>query len=187
VWHLTFLTFRNPLDVWWREPVPESERHPAWGRYKLDKLDQYTSLYGNLLGAQQGWRMFGAALAHETNFPAVRIELADGTATTVYAESEPDLPHYLRVGGYRQRKLEAYLASWTAEEDARGKQMLLWANYARHAHRRYLAEAPHDTRRVARLVVVRRHLEYLPPGANQYEPVRESELVAFTLEGRLLP
>jgi len=184
-WHLTFLTFRNSVALWSPEPIPWSERQP-WKRLQIDKFDRATAVYGNVLGIEQRWRMFGS-LPRARSFPAVRIDFADGSSAVVRAESEPGLPRYLRIGGCRQRKMEIYLASWTAEEDARGDETLLWANYARRAFRRWKAEAGEGSREPVRLVVLRRRLEHLPPGATEREPAQVTEIVAFTPDGRLLP
>lgn len=186
-WHLVFLSFRNPMDLWWRDLVPWTRSEPAWKEYKIDKLDEYTSVYGNVLGIEQGWRMFGSPLARSTSFPAVRLEFADGSSAITYAQSEPDLPSYWRLGDCRQRKLEGYLASWSAEDGARSIETPLWANYVWHIHRRWQAAHPDDRREPARLVVLRRRLYFLPPGKTDHEPPWITQIVAFTPEGSLLP
>ena len=59
-----------------------------------------------------------------------RIEFTDGTDELLRSDNEPDPLGYFRFGGWRQRKLEDYLAFKTPDELPGDDELPLWEVYA---------------------------------------------------------
>ena len=173
-WHLAFLLFRNPVsvrqasfDAW----VSERRAGSSWaGRAAaevLDGLDRAFMRYEHALGLDQGWRMFVAPLARDVAFPAVRIELDDGTSVTLRSENEPADPDgfFLRPAKERLRKHETQVVS---SELADMGLSSYWDRYLTLTCRQWRAAHPEDGRRVVGLTLLRR--SYSLPAPDQQHP-----------------
>ncbi len=173
-WHLAFLLFRNPVsvrqasfDAW----VSEQRSGPSWAGRALatlaDGADRAFMVYEHALGLDQGWRMFVAPLARKVAFPAVRIDLDDGSKVLLRSDNEPDDANrfFLRPAMERLRKHETQIASTElAEMGLDG----YWERYLGWQCRRWRARHPADRRRVTGLTLLRR--SYSLPAPDQQTP-----------------
>jgi hypothetical protein len=78
-WHLFFLLFRNPVDLWGKEMTTWCKGHGWWEQIEpcYEPVERVTQKYENFFGVEQGWGMFGPPLADACPFLAVRLEFAD--------------------------------------------------------------------------------------------------------------
>jgi hypothetical protein len=188
-WHLFFLLFRNPLDLWGNELEAWAKKQTWWARAEpvFEPVDRVTRRYGNLTGVQQGWGMFTPPLARSAPFLAARLDFTDGSATFVYSENEPDPTHFLRLGGWRQRKLEDYMVH-TKPHDLPGNQELpLFEAYARWCARLWREAHADDSREIAKVVLLNRNFELPEPGHDprHFQPPTVTVIGTFGPDGRL--
>jgi hypothetical protein len=147
---------------------------PAWERW-YDPTEKWTRNYGRVFAVEQGWSMFTPNLARGGSFLTARLEFSDGSEELVKSPNEPalesdDKPRpkpFLRMGGWRQRKLEDSLAFTTPEKLARmdaadGDDLPLFEAYARWSVQRWRQGHPDDAREVHRIVLVRRRMAFAP-------------------------
>ena len=122
----------------WDKPVEDWCAKQGWWkdvRPYYDKTDRATRKYGNFFGIEQGWKMFPPPLARSAWFLDSEITFDDDAVETLPSDNEPDLTHYLRLGGWRGRKLETYLV-WATPEELRGSRsddLPVFAAYVRSA------------------------------------------------------
>ena len=167
-WHLFFLAFRNPLDLW-DKPVEDWCAKQGWWkdvRPYYDKTDRATRKYGNFFGIEQGWKMFPPPLARSAWFLDSEITFDDDGVETLPSDNEPDLTHYLRLGGWRGRKLETYLV-WATPEELRGSRsddLPVFAAYVRWRVRRWRETHPDDPRTPVKVKLVRHKIDLPQPG-----------------------
>lgn len=190
-WHLFFLLFRNPLDLWWNDLEPWVRKHDWWPRVKpeFETADAVTRRYGNLIGVQQGWSMFTPPMARGAPFLAARLEFADGSREFVLSENEPaDPASFLRFGGWRTRKLEDYMVHTTPDELRGHSELALYEAYARWCVRRWKETHPDDPRELARVVLLKRRFELPRPGDDprHFDPPTVRVVGVFGPDGRLL-
>jgi hypothetical protein len=166
VWQVFFLLVRNPLDLWGDDIKKWCKAQPWWWAAKkpYEKLDQATTRYANLLGIEQGWTMFAPPMARGAPFLAARLEFADGSQEEVYSPNEPDPARFLRLGGWRQRKLEDFLIKPYPDEISDKEDLPVWQAYVRWSVRRWRQAHPDDPRQLERVVLVRRWITF--PGPN---------------------
>jgi hypothetical protein len=181
VWHLFFLLFQN-LVALWREEILSilPEPHPGF-----DRVEEAAYWYGSALGISQGWRLFAPPLASQTWFLAVRLEFEDGSLETLTSETIPDPTSFLRLGGWRQQKLEDRLCYPQQDMLSASENGLLLRAYLRWSVRRWRHYHPDDLRRLARLTLLRRTVSFRAPDEDPHAPpqVREEVLGSFTPEG----
>jgi hypothetical protein len=184
-WHLFFLLFRNPLDLWWADLKPWLKDQSWWTR--LEPVDDVTYRYGNLIGVQQGWTMFTPPLARSAPFLAARLEFTDGSADFVYSENEPDPTHFLRLGGWRQRKLEDYMVTIPSRKLPGHEELALFEAYARWSARRWKEAHGADPRELARIVLLKRSFDLPSPDQDpqQFQPPTVTVIGTFDPDGRL--
>jgi hypothetical protein len=171
LWNLFFQIFRNPLDLWWTDDQPyrdDVKKLPAWSKVEpcFDTAYGYTRAYGNLGGIQQGWSMFTPNLARRSGFMAARLVFDDDSDDLVYSENEFDFARpYVRLGGWRQRKVEDELVSDSAKKLA-GAEGALYEAYARWCVRKWRAANPDDPRqgRIKEVRLIRRNVRFPRPG-----------------------
>jgi hypothetical protein len=189
-WHLFFLAFRNPLDLWWTSEARKwADEQEWWPRIKrgFKVLDNATYYYGTFFGIEQGWSMFTPPMARSAPFLAVRLDFTDGTSGELRSENEPEPANFVRIGGWRQRKLEDHLGYSEGKLEA-NEELPLWQAYARWSIRRWRAAHPEDQREVKRVVLLKRRI-YFPapdekPGA--YAEPEVTAVATFAPDGTLL-
>src|SRR5262245_29750628 len=103
--------------------------------------------------------MFTPSMARGGLYIFAELEFDDGTGDTVWSANEFQQDrNYVRLGGWRLRKLEDYLVSKGEPETLawwkfKGYgELTLYESYARHAARRWREANPDDPRQV---VVIR--------------------------------
>lgn len=173
-WHFAFLLFRNPVsvhqasfDAW----VSAQRAGPSWTGRALatlaDGVDRAFMTYEHALGLDQGWRMFVAPLAREAAFPAVGIDLDDGSNVLLRSDNEPDDADrfFWRPAMERLRKHETQIASTELED--MGLESY-WERYLQWQCRRWRTAHPNDSRRVVGLVLLRR--TFALPRPDQHPP-----------------
>lgn len=190
VWHLYFLLLRNPLDLWGTEIKGWLKERSWWESVEqpFQFVDKATSKYGNFTGTEQGWTMFASPLARSAPFLAARITFTDGSTLELRSPNEPaDPAAFLRIGGWRQRKLEDYLVQVKPEDLAGHTERELWRAYVRWSVRRWRAAWPDDTRIPEHVDLVRRSIVFPAPGddPSHFEPPEETVLGTFDPDGRL--
>jgi hypothetical protein len=155
----------------------------------LDRIDRATWFYGNWFGIEQGWALFSGPVSREASFLAARIDFTDGSDAWVYSENEPDLPHFVHLGGWRQRKYEDYLCYDHSENVAEDSELPLWSSYARWCLRRWRDANPDDRRRARLIVLVKRTIVFPRPDADPcvYPEPHSEEIAVFDPQGRLRP
>lgn len=189
-WHLFFLFFRGWLDLWGKDfpaRVRKSARF-AMVRTAFVYINNATYYYGNFLGIEQGWSLFSGPLARSALFPAARIEFTDGTEAWVYSENEPDPKRFLRVGGWRQRKLEDYLCYNLSGDDLiDSPDLAVWSAYTRWSLRQWHLDHPDDPRQPEAIVVVTRRITFPEPGEDPcvYAEPEVETVGTFSPDGRL--
>ena len=190
-WHLFFFLFRNPLDLW-DKPVEDWCKTQAWWKEAepyYDDTDRVTRRYGNFFGIEQGWKMFPPPLARAGWFLDSEITFSDGGVETFPSDNEPDLARYVRLGGWRLRKVEAALVWATPEElhAGRADNMTLFAPYVRWRVRRWRETHPDDPREPATVKLVRRRFDLPEPGGDptKHEGPVVTEIGVFDADGRL--
>jgi len=165
-WNLVFLALRNPLDLGseaWERWASRRWWWPGW-----NAADRATRRYATTCGLEQGWSMFSPPLWRSASFPLAGLEFDDGSADVVRSPNDlpPNSP-YLRVGGWRQRKLEdEYIVNQARFDRYRrtnASDLLLWQAYVRYAVRRWRAAHPDDPRRVIAVRLLRRHIDFPQP------------------------
>src|SRR5262245_22497506 len=133
VWHPFVIVIRNPIDIWWRDIEAWGEKHAWWSTvgpyYKT--VDRVTWKYENFLGVEQGWCMFRPQLARKAPFLAARLEFTDGSEELVLSLNELGTGSYFRAGGWRQRKLEDFMAYEDTATIAAHSERAVWEAYAR--------------------------------------------------------
>ena len=69
------------------------------------------------------------------------------------------------------------------------KPRTMWENNARHAIGKWRAASPDDPRELARVVFLRRRINFPEPGEDYEDPSarEERDVATFDAEGRLLP
>jgi hypothetical protein len=208
VWHLFFLTYRNFADLWGEEVAKKAAvektnwetewKHSDGGRlsqsYAAMKFWQacfdvteekeaarITRRYGAFLGQEQGWCMFAAPLARKAFFPAVRIHFSDGSTEDLHSGNEPDPNSYRRFGGFRQRKLEDYIAYGNAQ----GEEAAVWSNYTLWVYRHWRAAHPDDHRELKWLQLRARRIDFPAPDQQRDFPEPDSwEIALYDADGR---
>jgi hypothetical protein len=192
-WQLFFLVFRNPLDLWWDDTLKDWCQRRSWWRTvrpEFERFDTLTRHYGNACGVEQGWCMFTPPMARKAPFLAARLEFSDGSEALLLSENEVDPARpYLRVGGWRQRKLEDILIGGSPRTLADNVELSLWQAYARDAVRRWHQQHPDDPRTVTRVRLEERRFAFPRPGSDPHEyadPLLD-EVGTFDADGRLLP
>jgi hypothetical protein len=104
LWHVFFLAFRNPIDLWW-EDVEKWLNKKTWWTKDGDKkdaksleqefntyfkpADKLTRGYGRFFGIEQGWSMFTPNMARGVSFMAARIEFTDHSEVVIRSPNEP--------------------------------------------------------------------------------------------------
>jgi hypothetical protein len=195
-WNLFFLAFRNPLDLWWDDVEAWFEARPWWGSVGpwFKPADRATTRYGHVTGTEQGWSMFTPRVARAAPYLAAQLEFDDGTGDTVFSTNEFEHDKaYVRVGGWRQRRLEDKLANIDgpeklAEYRAWGNpDLALWESYARHAARRWRAAHPDDRRRIVTIKLICRSTRFPEPGQDpkHFEQRGPWPVGEFDPDGRL--
>jgi hypothetical protein len=188
-WHLFFLLFRNPLDLWWRDVESWAKERSWWARAEpfYEPVDRVTRRYGNLAAVQQGWSMFTPPLARSAPFLTARLDFTDGSQAFVFSENEPDPTRFLRLGGWRQRKLEDYMVH-TSPSDLPGNQELpLFEAYARWCARTWREAHADDPRELAKVVLLSRSFDFPEPGhdPSRFKPPSVSVIGTFGPDGKL--
>ncbi len=190
-WHLFFLVFRNPLDLW-NKPVEDWCAKQGWWKGVepyYDKTDRVTRKYGNFFGIEQGWKMFPPPLARSGWFLESEITFDDNSVETLPSDNEPDLTDYVRVGGWRGRKLETYL-EWAAPEELHGERsddLPIFAAFVRWRVRRWRESHPDDPRTPVKVKLVRHKIDLPQPGDDptKHPDKGVTEIGAFDADGRL--
>ena len=191
-WQLFFLVARNTLDFWYTPFKDWCVRRQVWEagvRPLLDPVDDATRRYGDFNGIDQNWRMFTPPLARSAQFLAARIEFADGSEEVLLSENEPDPQRFIRVGGWRQRRLEDALVYKDRDRLPWDEDRPLCEAYARWSIRRWRERHPEDGRSPARVVLLRRDVAFPQPGADPaaFDPAEVSVIAAFRPDGSLIP
>ncbi len=188
-WQLFFLLLRNPLDLWWNDVEPWVKKQAWWARVEpvFTPVDRLTKRYGNLAAVQQGWSMFTPPLARSAPFLTARLDFTDGSHDFVFSENEPDPAHFLRLGGWRQRKLEDYMVHSKPSDLPGNQELPLFEAYARWCARRWQADHANDPRQVAQIVLLNRTLEFPAPGQDlrQVSPPTVTLIGTFGPDGKL--
>jgi hypothetical protein len=78
-WHLFFLLFRNPVDLWDEEITKWGKGHDWWERVGpgYSRAKRVTRKYQHFFGIDQDWGMFSPPMAETCPFLAARLEFAD--------------------------------------------------------------------------------------------------------------
>jgi hypothetical protein len=188
-WHLFFLLFRNPLDLWWDDLKPWVKEQDWWAGAQpvFEPVDVLTRRYGNLISVQQGWTMFAPPLARSAPFLAARLDFTDGSASFVFSENEPDPTNFLRIGGWRQRKLEDYMVYTKPHQLPDHEELALFESYARWCARRWQEAHPDDARELAQVVLLKRRFDLPPPDRDprHFDPPTVTVIGTFGPDGRL--
>src|SRR5262245_2493047 len=145
-WHLFFLLVRNSLDIWGTDLKDSLESQDLWASVRpvYREIDLATWRYGNLLGVEQDWCMFGPPMGRHASFLAVRLEFTDGTDILMLSPVEPAPTGHIRFGGWRLRKLEKQLLRLTPEKIASSEDLPVSEAYVRWYIRRWHEEQPED-------------------------------------------
>jgi hypothetical protein len=189
-WQLFFLVARNALDFWYTPLRDWSVRKDVWDsgvRPVVGPVDDATSRYADFNGIDQNWRMFGPPLARSDQFLAARIEFTDGSDEVLLSENEPDPRGFIRLGGWRQRRLEDALVYKDRTKLPGDEDLPLCEAYARWSIRRWRQRRPDDPRTPARVVLLRRDVSFPGPGDDpaEFEPAEVREIAAFRPDGSL--
>jgi hypothetical protein len=190
--HLFLFVLRNPLDLWYKPVKAWLEKHEAWwAEYgeAFKRTDRFTERYLNLVGCEQGWAMFTPPMARSAPFLAYRIEFSDGPPEEVLSSREPADPSaFFRIGDWQTRKYEDYLC-YPPDNLAEDPELPLWETAARRVVANWKALHPGESRKVRRVVMLKRTIDF--PGPDEtpgaYLPARESEVARFDGQGRLMP
>ncbi len=189
VWQLWFLVFRGALDLDYKRYTAGLQALPFWGSIEpaFAALDQSTATYGNWCGIEQGWSLFAGPVARGAKFLTARLEFADGSAEWVYSGNEPWATDFFRIGGWRQRKLEDYMAYTDADTLAQSEELPLWGAFVRWSVQRWRTQHPEDRRTPERVVLAARWIAFPSPGTDPAAlPEPEITTIAtFTPEGKL--
>jgi hypothetical protein len=187
VWHLFFLLLRNPLDLWGSEIQSTLENRLPAGLPVYRWIDRATWRYANFLGLEQGWDMFTPPLARGASYLAARLEFTDGTDLLFLSENEPDPKSYLRMSGWRQRKLEAILLRAKPSELSQSEDLPVFEAYARWTIQRWQEGSPDDMRTPKQVVLLRRRIAFPGPDQNpaEFEEAEVSLIGTFSPEGKL--
>jgi hypothetical protein len=188
-WQLFFLAFRNPLDLWKSQIEGWCAKQRWWKKVEkpYEALDKVTTRYGNLLGIEQGWTMFTPPLARSAPFLGARLQFADGSEEVLRSPNEPDVAGFLRLGGWRQRKLEDSLVHASPEELPWKEDLPLYQAYARWCVQRWKEAHPDDRRDIVRVVLLRRRIYFPELGHDPsiYEDPYVVTVGEFDAAGRL--
>lgn len=190
-WHLFFFAFRNPLDLWEKPIYSWLRQQPGWGRWGkcVERADDLTYRFGNLVGCEQRWVMFRPPMARGAWFLAFRLEFQDGSSELLRSTNEPDQPaRFFRLGDWQIRKFEDYLC-FPEERLESSPERGLWEAYVREKVRSWQRLHPEDSRELRRVVMLRRRIQFTGPEdtPGDYPPPRSEDFAAFDREGRLLP
>lgn len=153
-------------------------------KIKNDFTDETIRKYERYLSLDQAWGMFTSPLFRSLPFPAVRITFSDGSSELVRSTNEPDdLSRFVRIGGWRLRKLEHTFVT---------ERIQLEGDYRQPIQRRlaqsYLARwrqaHPDDPRTPVRLTLVKREFTIPQPGESwPTQPMAtETELLSMPVE-----
>lgn len=189
-WHVTFLLMRNAIDL-------DSEKAQKWlaeqGIWNdIEALNEAQLMYEKRTGVDQGWKMFGSPVARRSPFPAVRIEFDDGGSAVQLSDNEQENPaKYFRIGKWRLRKYEHYLATKWEERFAHpsSKFGLLWKDYVHWRLAVWRERHPDDQRRPVRLVLIARRFAFPKPDADpsHFDPPDVKTVATFNVEAKSLP
>jgi hypothetical protein len=204
-WNLLYLAVRNPLDLWWDNDTRTLAAEQTWwpkARWLLDdsdnndqwSLNKATDRYGEFAGIQQGWSMFTPWLARKSFYLSAEMEFDNGDRDVVYSTNE--FRHdtfYLRIGNWRQRKLEDDTLvrpnpdDLTRYRNEKRPKLVLWEAYVRHAVRRWQAAHPNDPRRIVAVRLQSHYIRFPDPNADtKYFEKSEPECFGvFDPDGRL--
>ncbi len=211
-WHLFYLLFRNPLDLWWNEIVtgwlkkqvwwdrplvtmqqnfPNDPRHVVVTPGKIfSTIDMATDRYGHFFGVEQGWSMFTPPIARKAPFLAAEIELNDDSREVLLSPNEVSLPEgwYFRWDGWRQRKLEDYMIYENTDSIPGKSDPQIFQAYVRWAVRRWRAQHPDDPREVVRVRLLKRNWSLPGPDESRTaHQVKVTEIGTFTPDGAFQP
>jgi hypothetical protein len=188
-WHLFFLVVRNSLDLGRYQQRTWLQKRDWWTTVGpvYQPADRATENYSNFTGVRQGWSMFSPPLARSVEFLTVRLDFTDGSEEMVYSENEPDPTDFLRVGGWRQRRLEDYMADTRTDSLREHRERPLFESYVRWCIRRWQQAHPDDPRTLAGAVLLGRTF-LLPKPEDDPHNIRASTvypLGAFGPDGNL--
>lgn len=189
VCQLLFMVGRGALDLFYDEFTGWLKQRPWYRKVKpaFTRVESATRKYGNFLGIEQGWRLFPGPMARYDLFLAARIEFTDDTEAMIYSENEPDLKAFFRVGGWRLRKMEDYLAFNVPDDMAESDDLPTWSAYACWCLRRWQAANPEDGRVPRAICLVNRQINFPEPGSPpcSHGEVEMTTIAVFDPEGRL--
>ena len=184
----------HPIAVvpWAETPAPDAtdeeieearnakvEIHAHW---IFRKFDNITYRYGHFFGLEQGWSMFTPPLARSAPFIVADLVMTDDSTARVPSPNLPDVEQragvtsgYIRLGGWRQRKLEDQLVNENPETVGGKSDPQLFPAYVRWCIRRWKEKNTDDPREVKQVNLVRLRI-YFP------EPKPNVDLMSFLKE-----
>lgn len=199
-WHLFFFAVRNPLDLWddaitswlrragWFYRDSDTVPEHAWNvRPGYRFFDELTFRYANTVGVEQRWVMFTPPMAQRAPFLAVRFEFDDDSTELVKSANEPTPHQFFRFGDWQNRKYEDAIMEIPDRKGDDNPEWPMWVQFVRRVVARWKAKHPDDTRRMVRVVLVKRFIDFPNPDqpSDQYTYDTE-DLVTFDPEGKLL-
>lgn len=192
-WHLFFLFLRNPADLWEKEVKKKWGDHDYWKEIEpyYEPANRWTDRYGNLFGLDQGWKMFTPPIARKSWFLTARLHFSDGSSDLLPSENDLGTKSYVRIGGWRQRKLEdegLEIFDTAAELRADKEELALWEAHARWSLERWRTLHPNDSRTVEKVALFLRRMTFPKPEEDPTEIriLDQGVIAEFNADGRLL-
>lgn len=156
----------------------------------VTKLDDLTGRYASYLGLDQGWSMFTPPMWSKAYFPEVELHFNDGTTALVYSPNAPDTAQrgglqsgYIRLGGWRQRKLEDYILKPTNDEGDKPVSTMtdkqVFQAYIRWSVRRWQEKHPDDPRIVVKVGLYYQTVHFPRPGEDPTRFRVRSDLITW--------